>query len=189
MSSKSIYRCLETDSQHNVELWPGRPEVGIHCLLGTKTMWFCGRLGLDYSPERAGLGDCLEEAISVGLGLPMRARVLQQLFLALEAPPGGGGGGDKFDTGAAAPTAAKAHAPATACTETRASDTQPTTTQSSAPAAAGVVASTTSSKATAETTAKATAAKAATAAESQAASSIARRDTVCDNSCGEKRNG
>lgn len=151
-------------------------------------MWFCGRLGLDYSPERAGLGDCLEEAISVSLWLPMRAWVLQQLFLALEAPPGGGSGGDKFDAGAAAPTAAKAHAPATACTETRAPDTQPTTTQSSAPAAAGVVASTTSSKATAEATAKAAAAKAATA-ESQAASSVARRDTVCDNGCGEKRNG
>lgn len=47
-------------------------------------------------------------------------------LLALEALPRRGGGGDKFDAGAAAPTTAKAQAPATACTEARAPNTEPT---------------------------------------------------------------
>lgn len=74
---------IGTDLEQNEELRHGEARSGDLFPSRNQSMWFCSRHGLDYSPEkrRLGLGDCLEDAVSVGLGLPMRARVLEQVLL------------------------------------------------------------------------------------------------------------
>lgn len=176
--------------KQNIESQHGRLETGDWTLPGTKNAAL-QYIGLDHTPEKENLAWATawkRQSPQAGL-LRLGGSVTCSRLLAFEALPGRGGGGDKLDTGATAPTTAKAHphASATARTEARAPHTEPAA-QAGASTAAGVVASTaTSAKTTTKTTAKATSKTSTEATAKATATAVGRGHVVCDDSCRERR--